>query len=205
MAGTADRAFYKGNETPGPGAYEYGDERRSVKGITIGPKLTESLGNETPPPWHYNVRRDPQTDGKGGVIREKPKESARKSTKGADYVPPPFGSDAARIAISPRRSRTDKNDIPPPGTYDPVKPFGSGLSPISLSKGFSTPRSGDSGPGPGAYSPESNWGKGRGVRISGGRREPKPEETPGYVKLRSTLGGPKFSLSSRPPLEITYH
>jgi hypothetical protein len=63
----------------------------------------------------------------GAAARAVRAAPAREKGDQSVYIPPPFGSDVRAIAIGGRAEEgRRKFEAPPPGAYDPAKPFGTG-------------------------------------------------------------------------------
>ena len=79
----------------------------------------------------------------------------RENTPGPNYVPPPLGSDAAKVAMSYRHSepRDSRLDNPGPGAYDIQPKFANDAPKATMHVRTST-RDTESTPGPAAYSPD---------------------------------------------------
>jgi hypothetical protein len=127
------------------------------------------------------------------------------NTPGPSYVPPELGEDAQKNSLHPRVSSTQdpRLDNPGPGTYDYSPRFATDSQKYTLKSRVGVPAERVS-PGPAAYSPDYTKTKGTAPSATLHIRpsDRQPDQTPGYVDPPSTLGGPKWVIGGRDPLDL---
>jgi hypothetical protein len=205
LLGPTERSPYELNSNPGPATYDP-DVPTLPTAIIIGNVTSPVASDEVPGPGAYNDPRTFRPSANHGQIHERPASPRPASTPGPGiYSPARFGSDAPKIAVSPRRPSSRASERPAPGQYSPNRPFGSDARTTSLAQGPTRrgATSALSNPGPGTYNPRSRK-SGPAYTISGSRPAERKEPTGEYRNLKSTLGGPRYSLRGRCPLEIVY-
>lgn len=192
--------------TPGPGAYNVGSsmDRRGTPGFTMKSRH-ETTQQVTAAPY----RDLPSTIGQGPKISMYSRHETRRvsDTPGPSYVPPAMGTDSKKISMGIRTntSHDSRAETPGPGAYNIRPQFATDAKKFSMRSRTKNLNEGESAsPGPGAYAPNYDATRKRAPTATMHVRTKmhQPEETPGYVALPSTLGGPKFSIGQRETLDL---
>ena len=171
--------------------------RKSSPAWSIRGRKIEKIKEAIPGPGSYSPNSSHfESSPKYGTSRS-PRDFKAKDTPGPGAYESFVRSGSPAFSISFRREKKSKNIIPGPGTYTPkyVEPkviFCMGSSQKLPFKPLPTP-------GPGSYLNDSP--SKRGIGFGSASRMPKIGSSvtpgPGTYELKSTLNGPKFSLSSR--------
>lgn len=224
--------------TPGPGAYNVPDpiKPNTNKG-KIHDRLASDYSTNGPGPAEYTTTRSiisstpkvymhARTEQKQEVntapyrntrrsISETPKYSMRgkyflngDETPGVEYVPPDFGKDGRKLAISPRYKDKAGDVTPGPDQYRPktTRELGNARKSTFHGPKDRTFGQGTLSPGPAEYTPDFHPTKSRSPRftIKGSKYDPQKDQTGGYVDLGTTLKGPRYSMRPRPSLGVCY-
>jgi hypothetical protein len=189
----------------GPGPVSYAINRT----LGSGPKHTlKSRHPEEARPLTAPYRVIPSAVGERPKASLASRHSSRtpSDTPSPTYLPPPFGTDARRLALSSRRagSRDPSADNPGPGAYSIEPRFARDANRFTLHQRTRTAEPGAASPGPGAYSPDFGAVRHRPPAASMHIRpsDPARDATAGYVNLRSTLTRRGCTIGRRETLDI---
>ncbi|EAX95263.1 h-SHIPPO, putative [Trichomonas vaginalis G3] len=138
-------------------------------------------------------------------MRSRPRDSTADVTPGVNYCPPDFGKDTPGAHITGRYEKRLGNDVTP-GPSD----YATNTSLVNLKKASVFHGVSDrsmavrnNSPGPAAYSPRMPNSSPR-IRIKGSSTRESIQQTGEYVALKSTLTGPKYTISPRTNLLMSY-
>ena len=190
--------------TPGPSDYERNDDLlNSIPKVHIGGRYETKPSTETPGPYTIksNIGNGPKYS-----MRSRPKDSQSEQTPGVDYMPPAFGTGSSKLHIASRWSyKEDEHIGPGPASYTTSK----GLLHTENAPVFHGPSNrsldvADRSPGPACYNPVYSNNSPR-ISIKGnGKSRDVIQKSGEYVVLKSTLTGPKYTISPRTNLGVSF-
>jgi hypothetical protein len=191
------------DNVPGPGAYTptSANKRRNPSYTLKSRQETTEHPNTAP----YRDIGSTVGEGPKIALSSRHRELSGMNTPGPGYVPPSLGSDGQKNSLHVRvsGSRDPRADNPGPGAYDYSPRFATDSQKYTLKSRVGIPAESVS-PGPAAYSPDYRKTKTAApsatLHIRPAAR--RLDETPGYVDLPSTLGGPKWVIGGRDTLDV---
>jgi hypothetical protein len=193
--------------TDGPGPGEYCGDRSILAGLK--PVYMHSRTErkvETNQAGFLDLRSKGPT-GPKFTMRSRPRDPVGESTPASEYVPAPLGSGARAVAIGGRVTERKVESGPGPGAYQPksARDFGKGRAATMRGPGRRIfDKQEVYGPSSADYNADTTSIKGPKFSIKGGRYEPKPDRGGEYVKLGSTLTGPKWTMKPRTAVGVCY-
>jgi hypothetical protein len=188
---------------PGPGSYSPTDANKATSPRYSFKSRPESVEHPNTAPY----REIPTKVGEGPKISlsSRHRQLGGVDTPGPTYIQPSLGSDAQKnvMHVRPPLPRNGTIDNPGPGAYEHSPRFGNEAVKYTLKSRVGLGIQNLS-PGPAAYSPDYTKTKVRMPAASMHIRpnDPKPDATSGYLKLPSTLAGPKWSIGVRDDIDV---
>jgi hypothetical protein len=192
-----------GDNVPGPGSYSPTDAHR-----TTNPRFTLKSRHEAvdhPNTAPYRELPTMVGDCTKIALSSRHRASPPPNTPGPTYIQRSLGQDAQQSTLHgrPPLVRDPRIENPGPGAYETTAPMGNEGVKYTL-KSRVSPGDARMSPGPAEYTPDYTKTK---VSVPWSTMHirpdaPKPDSTPGYLDLPSTLAGPKWIIGRRDEIDL---